>query len=151
MTTSIIRNKDFLGGCLLIAIGAAAAFIARDYNFGTPRQMGPGFLPTTLSFVLMGLGLAIALKAARTGELLEGTGALRPIIVVLGGVVLFSQTLEPLGLVLSSFILVMVACAAHTPFRFKESLLLSVGLTVGVVVLFAYALGVPFSLWPWSE
>jgi hypothetical protein len=150
MTTSILKNKDVLGGCLLIVIGAAAAMIARNYAFGTPRQMGPGFLPMMLAFVLMALGLAIAIKGTKDGGTLEGLGSLRPVLIVLGGVLVFSQTLERLGLVLSSFILVLITCLAHRPFKIGEALMLSVGLTIGVVLLFAYALGVPFSLWPWS-
>lgn len=148
MTNGILRNKDFLGGCLLIAVGAAAAFIASRYSFGTPRQMGPGFLPVMLAAILMGLGAAIALKSARSGAQLDGTGALRPIFVVLGGVLVFSQILEPLGLVFSSFILVLIACAAQSPFKPREALILAIGLTLGVVLLFAFALEIPFRLWP---
>lgn len=150
MTTSILRNKDFLGGLLLIAIGAGAAFICRSYPMGTPRQMGPGFMPMVLALLLMAIGLVLAIRAPRAGEELEREGSLRPVIIVLGAVLLFSQMLEPLGLVLSSLVLVLVSCLAHSPFRLRESLLLSLGLTVGVVVLFAYALEIPFSLWPWS-
>lgn len=146
--TNIFRNKDFLGGCLLIAVGAVAAFIASGYAFGTPRQMGPGFLPIVLASILMGLGLILALKSATTDAQLDGTGTLRPIFVVLGAVLVFSQILEPVGLVLSSLLLVLIACAAQSPFKLREALILAIGLTVGVVLLFAFALGIPFRLWP---
>ncbi|MCK0206449.1 tripartite tricarboxylate transporter TctB family protein [Starkeya koreensis] len=148
MKTSILGNKDFLGGLLLVAIGAGAAFISRSYPMGTLRQMGPGFMPFSLALLLMGLGLLLALRAPHDGEELEWGGGLRPVLVVLGAVLLFAQVLEPLGLVLSSMILIIASSLAHTPFRLRETLLLSVGLTVGVVLLFAYALEIPFALWP---
>lgn len=150
MTTSFLKNKDFLGGILLIVIGAGAAYISRSYPMGTPRQMGPGFTPMILSLLLTALGVLLAIRAPQTGDEIEGEGSLRPIVVVLGAVLLFSQMLEPLGLVLSSMALVLVSCFAQAPFRLRESVILSIGLTVGVVLLFAYALEIPFALWPWS-
>ena len=35
-------NRDFWAGVMLIATGAAAVIMARDYAFGTALRMGPG-------------------------------------------------------------------------------------------------------------
>src|SRR5215467_13881259 len=52
-------SKDFWSGVMLIAIGAGAVFIARDYPFGTALHMGAGFFPVVLGFVLVLFGLIL--------------------------------------------------------------------------------------------
>ena len=41
MNSSLLNNKDVWGGLMLIAVGAATVFIARDYPFGTALRMKP--------------------------------------------------------------------------------------------------------------
>ena len=45
MKSGLRGNKDFLAGLLLLAIGIAAATIARDYPMGSAMRMGPGYFP----------------------------------------------------------------------------------------------------------
>lgn len=42
---------------MLIAIGAAAVVIARNYPFGTASRMGAGFFPLVLGVALVLFGL----------------------------------------------------------------------------------------------
>jgi hypothetical protein len=53
MKVELNNNKDFWAGMMLIGIGVAAMFIARDYRFGSALRMGPGFFPTVLSGILI--------------------------------------------------------------------------------------------------
>ncbi|TCG02368.1 hypothetical protein BZM26_00515 [Paraburkholderia strydomiana] len=55
--------KDYLGGGLMILIGASAAVMGATYSVGTLRQMGPGFFPIALGALLMLAGTAIAVAA----------------------------------------------------------------------------------------
>jgi Tripartite tricarboxylate transporter TctB family len=144
----LLRSKDFLGGALLMALGLAAIVIARHYAFGTASQMGPGFLPVTLGLILMVLGAILVLKARSSTDNLSGLGGLRPVIVVLSAVLIFALALDRIGFVLSSLLLVMVSCAAQSPFKPVEAVAVALALTAGVVALFVYALGIPFTLWP---
>ena len=50
-------SKDFWSGVMLIAIGAAAVVIGRDYPFGTALRMGAGFFPLVLGAVLVLFGV----------------------------------------------------------------------------------------------
>ena len=50
---------------LMIVIGLFAVWYAQRYAFGSPRQMGPGFFPVVLGWVLAGLGVLILLPALR--------------------------------------------------------------------------------------
>ena len=54
MNANIGNNKDFWAGAMLIAIGVAAAWIARDYPFGSTFRMGAGYFPSVLGGVLGG-------------------------------------------------------------------------------------------------
>ena len=53
---------------MLIAIGAAAMFIARNYPFGTALRMGPGYFPMLLGGLLILFGLAILASGLRDGR-----------------------------------------------------------------------------------
>jgi hypothetical protein len=44
---------------------------------------------------------------------------------------------------------VTVGAYGGPEFRWREVLLLAVGLTAGTVALFSYALGLPMQIWPW--
>ena len=48
---------------MLIAIGAAAVMIARDYPFGTALRMGPGYFPTVLGGILVAVRPRISLAS----------------------------------------------------------------------------------------
>ena len=50
---------------MLIAIGAVAMFIARNYPFGTALRMGPGYFPMVLGGLLILFGLAILASGLR--------------------------------------------------------------------------------------
>jgi len=145
---SLLRNKDFLGGVLLMAVGATAGFIAQDYTFGTPLRMGPGFLPVCLAALLFLIGLSLAARSGATGGRINVAGTLRPLIVVLAAVAAFSLMIERAGLVLASLVLVLICCTAQPKYPRNQALLLAVSLTVGVVCLFVLALGIPFQIWP---
>jgi len=74
MNSSLLNNKDVWGGLMLIAIGAAAVLIARDYPFGTALRMGPGYFPTVLGAVLCAFGLYLAARGVRSTDTISVTG-----------------------------------------------------------------------------
>ena len=59
MKLTLANNKDVWAGLMLIAIGAAAIFIARNYPFGTALRMGPGYFPVVLGGLLIVFGLSV--------------------------------------------------------------------------------------------
>ena len=71
MKLALSNNKDLWAGLMLIAIGAAAVLVARNYPFGTALRMGPGFFPVILGGLLVLFGLTFspsacaAVKASR--------------------------------------------------------------------------------------
>lgn len=144
----IRHPKDFFAGLLFVAFGIAAIAIGSNYPFGTAARMGPGYFPRLLGFLLVGLGAVIALRGLK----LKGTplafGSLRPLVIVLGSVVLFGILSPQIGLVLASILLIVSASAASPEFRWKEASLSGIVLAAGAVMVFIWGLGLQFSVWP---
>ena len=144
-----IRNTmEFGSGFLIAALGIAAIAIGASYPVGTAARMGPGYFPRGLGMILIGLGIILILRSFRD----QGTPIivkdLRPILIVLGSVVLFGLTVSHAGLVLSTILLVLVASTASHEYRWKESIIAAVLLAAFVVIAFGYGLKLQLPILP---
>jgi putative tricarboxylic transport membrane protein len=70
-----------------------------------------------------------------------------PIFVSLG-IISFAITIRPLGLVLSAFASFMISALGSKETRWMEAIIVGAFLTLGCSLLFPYALGLPFQLFP---
>jgi hypothetical protein len=143
-------SKDFWSGVMLIAIGAAALYIGRDYPFGTALRMGAGFFPLVLGAVLVLFGIYFAVRGARGGDTIEGNWSPRALVILPLAFVLFGVLMQYAGFVPALFVLVVGSAAAGTEFRLVEVLVLAGLLTVMCVALFIWALGLPYPLFAGS-
>lgn len=144
----IVNLKDFLAGTLFFAFGVGFAFLAPGYALGTPARMGAGFFPMVLGLCLAAIGLIVILRSCFVaGEPIE-PGKLRPFAAMLGAITLFGVLLNPLGLVASLIILVIVGGYASPDFKAKEGVMLAVGLAASSALLFVILLKLPLPLWP---
>jgi len=139
-------SKDFWSGLMLIAIGAVAVLMARDYPFGTALRMGAGFFPVVLGAVLVLFGLYFAARGLRSSVKIEGNWSLRALVVLPLAFVLFGVLMEYAGFIPAMLVLIVGSAAAGTEFRLGEVLALSVLLTAMCVALFIWALGLPYPL-----
>lgn len=142
-------SKDFWSGVMLTAIGAGAVFLARDYPFGTALRMGAGFLPMVLGVALILFGIYFIARGSRISartERLAGPWSLRALVILPLAFVLFGVLMEHGGFIPALLALIIVSAAAGTEFRLGEVLALSVLLTAACVVLFVWALGLPYPL-----
>jgi hypothetical protein len=146
MNVDLLARKDLWAGLLLIALGAAAVFMARDYPFGTALRMGPGYLPIVLGALLILFGIAILATGLASGAKIEGSWSLRALIVLPLSLALFGALVDRAGFVPAMMVLVFGSAAATDEFRWLEALLLSTGLTALGVVVFVWALGLPYPL-----
>ena len=71
----------------------------------------------------------------------------RPLFWVSGGIALFALTLESLGLVVASLLLVMVARRAEPTLSVTGALALWCGLLLLSLLVFVWGLGTPFPVW----
>lgn len=144
----IRHPKDFAAGLMFIAFGVAAIAIGAGYPLGVAARMGPGYFPRILGILLIIFGIVLALRALRINGARITLESPRPLLIVLGSVVLFGLTVESLGLVISTILLIVTSSAASTEFRWKEALVSSMVLAALSVAGFVWGLGLQFSVWP---
>lgn len=148
-----------LGGMLAV-LGAMVFFRAFVSKFNEPLKV---FLFRPLLLVgsaVVGAGTYFAesqlkgapmVQAALAGvSLLLFFGAFGPrsMFLVLLSVVIFGYALKPLGLVLSTVILIALSAVGGHDFRKKEIVILTVVMVLFGVLVFVKGLGLPFNLWP---
>lgn len=146
MNVAFLNRKDFWAGMMLVGIGAAAIYIARDYRFGSALRMGPGFFPTILGGILIVFGVCIVAAGLKGGEKIEGRLSLRALIMLPLSLVLFGFLMERAGFLPALAVLVFGSAASGREFRFIEVLLLTVLLTAASAALFIWGLGLPYPL-----
>src|SRR5947208_6863261 len=118
----IRHPKDFYAGLIFIAFGVAAIVIGNNYALGTAARMGPGYFPRILGILLVVLGAGLSLRALKIkGDPLP-QWHWRPMLIVLGSVIVFGIVVTRLGLILSTIGLVFAASTASHEFRWKEAL-----------------------------
>jgi putative tricarboxylic transport membrane protein len=145
----IASPQDFWSGILFGALGLfAAIYAATHYQLGTAVRMGPGYFPLWIGGLIALLGLILAVRSLRV----EGPPLppihLRPILFVVVASIAYGYLLKPLGLVLSTALVVIFAAFGGREFRWREALVLAVVLAAFSVGVFIYALNLPFPLWP---
>ena len=143
-------QQDFWAGILFICFGALALFLGRNYAFGTVTRMGPGFLPTVLAWILLGIGVIITLRGVALDGAPIAPGRWRPQIFILFAIVLFGLLIERFGLAPTVFIVGCVGAFASTEVKWKEAILLSACASLLSVLLFIKLLGQSMAPWMWS-
>ena len=145
-----IRNqKDFWSGVMFLAFGLGFAIGAQNYAFGSAQRMGPAYFPTILGGLLAAMGLFIAIKGLGS-HIRDDVEAFhwRPLILVLGSVLLFAFLLQPLGLVLSLVLLIFVGALGGQDYKTKEVIIVAAAMVVLVLVVFIWGLALTVPVWP---
>jgi hypothetical protein len=141
-------GKDFFAGLLFIAFGALAVAIGRGYPLGSAARMGPGYFPVLVGSLLLLVGIVVAARGLSTKAAGVGRLAIKPLVLVLGAVLLFAATIEELGLAVAILGVVVVGYLANTRRRPVELIVLALVLTAASVLIFYYGLKLPFKVWP---
>ena len=155
--------KDFWSGMMFIAIGVMFALVAKGlklgdtvllqgYSMGTPARMGPAFFPFWLGMLMILLGVIIAVVGFRT----EGGAEARfpkfhwrPILFILGSVIMFGLILKAVGMVIAGMLLVLVSSMGNTEnFQVRPTIFLGIGLVVFCALVFVFGLKLPIPLCP---
>jgi hypothetical protein len=140
--------QDYYGGIALAALALFAFWASSDLPGMRGFQFGPGTAPRLFAGLMLALGVAIALLAL----FIEGPGLQRyhwrgPVFVSIA-ILQFAVTIRPLGLVISAFACFMIAALGSNEQRWTQTLIVGIAITAFCSVLFPYALGLPFQLWP---
>ncbi len=144
-----LRNpQDLFAGLFLVAVAILAHYFASDLSMGRLVRMGPGYLPTVLSWLLGGLGLIIALRGFTIDGPALAAWAWRPLIALSASLIAFALLLERGGLVIAIIVTTQVASLATPHHRPLSTFLLGVVLSAMSAALFIGLLGLPLTIWP---
>ena len=146
MNIALRNNRDFWAGFMLIVLGAASIFIARDYPFGSTMRMGPGYFPSMLGGILVLFGIYVMIVGLRKGEKIAVHCSLRAVIVLSLSLIAFGVLMSHAGFIPAMAVLIFGSASAGREFKFVEVLLLTVILTGISVAIFIWGLGLPYPL-----
>ena len=140
--------KEFWSGLLFMAIGAAGVFFARDYAYGSALRMGPGYMPTVLSWCTTVLGLIVFVRSFMIdGPGLDSTDW-RPLIMVLAAIGVFALLITRIGLVGAIVLTTLVGGLGSRELGRGELVILSLAIAIFCALVFVVGLGQPIDLWP---
>jgi Tripartite tricarboxylate transporter TctB family len=143
--------KDIGAGLLLGAIGLFFAANAwSSLRIGQAVSMGPGYFPVVLGSILVIFAIVIALGGVNKDREHFGAVPWRGIALVLGGVIFFAITGRDLGLAPSLVVATFMAAMSPDTAKPLQSAVLSVAMTAFCLVIFVWALGLPYPvIGPW--
>lgn len=150
MKSFSIDTVNGLCAAFFIGLGLFFAYQSLGIDLGTAFRMGPGYFPLILALILIVLGVVVLIDAIRVESEPIGHIAWRGIFFILPAPIFFGLTVRGLGFVPSIFLAGLIAGFASQKMKPSVALLLAAGLTLFAVIVFSYALGLPFRRFgPW--
>ena len=142
-----MRNRELIsqiGPLIMLAAGLAFALGAvATLELGSFRRMGPGAFPLLVGSILTLLAVIGLIQNLRAPT---KTGNADPIAVlgVVGGVTAFAFVTPLLGVLPATAIAVFATGSAIPGFRWPFRILLALGVSIGIWLIFVRGLGMPF-------
>jgi hypothetical protein len=136
---------------MFLVTGIVFAWGATTYSFGSSANPGPGYFPFGLGILLALLGGVVLFKALTIeseGGDPVGKFAWKPLITIVGAIVVFGIALPRLGLAVTLPLLITITSLAGDEFHWKDVLINCVVLTVGSWAIFILGLKLVIPLWP---
>ena len=133
-------------GYILLVIGVVGAWSSAQLKMGSFRHPGVGFLPFGLCTILILFSLALIISRLKKGTpskpFWPSHTWLRPLLgaVILG---LYALVIETMGFLLTTFIFLLIWMGVIERIHWLKMVLVSVGVTVGLYLIFGFFLEVP--------
>jgi hypothetical protein len=144
---SIRMTQDMLAGVIFMAVGGAALWFGSDLDVGTSAEMGAGYMPRALAWIIMGMGAVTSLRSLWMQSPAIGTMALRPILLVLIACATFALLIESVGFILASALSILISLFAMRGATIGYVLGMVIVLPAALALVFILGLGLPFDLW----
>ena len=167
----IKSERDFWSGLMFIGIGVIFAVGATNYSMGPAcppndpcaasmwarmsqlsAHPGAGYFPLGLSVLLGILGAVVLFKSLTIeseGGDKVGSFAWRPLIIIVAAIAVFGGMLEPLGMLISVPVLIILVSLAGDEFSWKGVLISAVILTLASWAIFVLGLKLTLPVLPW--
>ena len=156
LSLRLLRKRDFYAGLLMMGFGLLMAIHGPSYSLGTLMHMGPGFLPTALGVILVGLGIAISITAitvppGEDEDILPAHPQWFAWACILASLLLFIVFGMYGGLAPATFACVFVASLGDHKATWLGGIVLSAIITVFGVLLFHFVLQIPMPVLKFFE
>jgi putative tricarboxylic transport membrane protein len=144
-----VKKKDILSSLFWMAVGFGVCYGGYDLELGTLHDPGSGFMFFWVGVIVIGLSLAVLVKAIRMKadqkeiRPLRGEIRWKKILSVLAALVLYAYVFTYLGFILSTVLLLLFLFKAVEPQKWSWAVL-------GAVISTLTAYGV-FQLWLGSQ
>ena len=149
MKAKIKGPKDFWAGLMFIGFGGFFMIWALShYQMGSAVRMGPAYFPAVLGGLLVFLGILVLVESFAMAGPPVPRFMFRPLILISAGCVLYGYLMKPLGLVLATGVLVVIAAFGGHEFKWKEVTILYIVLVVFSLLVFVKGLTLPFPICP---
>ena len=139
---------DFVAALTTGALGLYIVVAGSQYTFGTPRRMGPGFLPEVVGVLLVLLAAALLLEALRAAPE-RFDFRTRPVLSVLLALAAFAVLIERSGMLPATFALVFLSALAERPFRPLRTLVVAAAVSAIGIGIFIFGLGLRLPIVAW--
>lgn len=146
-----IRNqKDFGAGLMYMIIGIFFAYMATQYQMGTPAKMGPGYFPFWIGVLLTAIGLFVLVGSLRAKAVIEKIPPFnwKVIGLITASVVLYGVLLPTMGFAVAIIVLVFMSASASHEFNWRGTLVNAIALAVSTYLVFVLGLKLQFPLLP---
>jgi hypothetical protein len=142
--------KDVLSGLIFILFALAFGLGSGFMPQGSAFQMGPGYFPSVVSWILGVLGVLITLGGFRKPAESLGSFPLRGFVLITGAPILFVLTAGGLGVLPAMAIVCAMGAAASRDTSLLGGVLISAGMTAFCILVFQVGLRIPATwIGPW--
>jgi hypothetical protein len=139
-------SKDLWSGLMFAGFGVLALIMGSNLAIGTAIRMGPGYVPRMLSYILIGLGVAIIVRAfISPGEVIDKL-RWKPTTMITIGVIVFAALFERAGLAPALVCLIFLAALGGEEFKLVETILACIVLIALCIVIFKLGLGMNINI-----
>ncbi len=137
--------RDIIAGLLIVVFALMFLVPGFEYGVGTLNRPGAGGIPVVAAVVMIGLGISVGAfglqqRAAEHQTVSINLSRIRHIAMVSAAIVAFALSIERLGLIPATVIVVMLAALADPKSRPVPTLVLAVIASVLMWLIFKVGL-----------
>ena len=139
-----VDRTEFFSGVLVLGLAILIFLDSLNYSLGRLSNIGPSAFPVALAIILGLTGAALLVSA--WGRFDPGPAVKwRALVFVSLSILFFAFAIGPLGLIPSTFGIVLISRFAEAGYRLVHVLALASGLSVLCWLLFVRGLNLPLS------
>lgn len=143
-----LTSRSGLGGLTLLAVSAIIIRESSRMPFGSTSQMGPGYFPSVLGYLLVVFGLVLLVEGWKTPEDRIHIGRLGPPALLLSAIVAFAVLYEMAGAFVAIIVVTAIAMLAERGRSKVEFVILPLGICFGVWLIFGVLLDLQLKFLP---